>query len=217
MNASDDNSVEDPDLGDEPPGEELDIAALFEGQLIYNQFFDGLFRQLIARCGPPASDIEDAVATAVAKTLRPGAGLKITTLNELRGYLWRVAEREVVRTRRKALARHEVNDDNPHQKVLGGRDSDPYPVQEAFYRWLIEVVQRWPTETQRTAALLMLEAAWDNEPMTGVELAEAMSADLDRDISPPDARRHWERAAARLEREVHIHIDLIEEDEDEGN
>ena len=217
MNASDDNTEEDPDLGDEPAGEKFDIAGLFEGQLMYSQFFDGLFRQLLARFGAPASDIEDAVATAVAKTLRPGARLKITTLDELRGYLWRVAEREVIRTRRKVLARHEGSDDDPHRKVLGGRDSDPYPVQEAFYRWLVEVVQRWPTESQRRAALLMLEAAWNNEPMTGVELAEVMSAELDRTISPADARRHWERAAARLEREVHIHVDLIEEDDNEGN
>lgn len=184
------------------------LKRMIEEELLFDQYFDTAVRKLMARYGPPREDIEDALSKAVAVAVRRSKSLGFKTVDDLRGYLWRVAENALRRVRRTATSRYESFNEDHAELLMGGDEVEPYPVQESFVRWLLDIVDRWPTETQRTAARLKIEATWEGLALSFSELAELMSDALDREISPGDAGTHWRRAAEKLAQEVQKELDM---------
>lgn len=191
------------DGGDNPRPDIEQVKALIE-DLVFDGFLDGTVRSLLGRY-PSASYTmaEDALAFAVETLLRRAGSL---SGENLPGYLVRVAQNRLSRLLAERSRLGGESDSELQVSEDGSTEwthtSAPDVVQEEFYKSLMDLVSRWPTETQRLAAELRLQAAWEGVPLSDYELADAMEATLDRSISRADAAQHWRRAKNRLAREI---------------
>lgn len=193
------------------PGIE-EVKSFIEG-LLHDRFFDGVVRHLLSRYPGSSHEMaEDAVSHAVEVLLRRAG--KVTNEN-LQGYLMRVAKNRMSRLLNEAGRREEEKDRlvGPDGRS-GWEDGETHAVvQESFYKFVLGNVGEWPTETQRIAAELRLQAAWEDVPMSDHELAEEMETILSRSITRGDAAQHWRRARSRIARELTA---LFEDSDEEG-
>ena len=166
--------------------------------LLLDGFLAGVATRL-GRAYPDArADVEDAVAEAVIRFLaKAGKG---ELIEKPRDWIFVVAKNDVLR-RLQRIKNREVTYEPDEDEQTGGPDEEA--LADDTYKFIVGLVERWPSARLRVVTLLFLESAHLNSPLSYYEAADEASAILDEDVPCKSIGKTKTRGLERLAAELH--------------
>ncbi len=141
--------------------------------------------------------IEDAVVDAVVRFLAAKSSGK--QIDEPGAWIRVVAKNRVLNILERQIARQTDEDALVH---LACDSAGPTAEDRDVFRYLKNIIDRWPSGRMRVITLLYLEAGYEQEPLSQQEAAEMASLILDEDVPWTAVGKTRQRGFDKLRAEI---------------